>query len=72
MIRTTPCLRCRHLYLEADAHGYLYHCKAFPIKIPEEILQGDNPHIAVYPGDNGIIFELIDAEEYKRRFRDTK
>jgi len=32
-------------------------CKAFPNGIPDEIAYGDNLHLEVYPGDNGIRYE---------------
>lgn len=34
-------------------------CKAFPQGIPCDILELKNLHITAYPGDNGIIFEII-------------
>lgn len=45
-----PCDDCRH-------YTGSYKCAAFPAGIPEEILQGDNDHRNVYPGDNGITWE---------------
>jgi len=39
-------------------------CLAFPIKIPVEILLGDNDHDKPLPEqDNEIVFEMIDNEE---------
>ena len=34
-------------------------CRAFPNRIPDEILEGKTDHHFEYPGDNGIQFEPI-------------
>lgn len=44
-----PCQDCIHY-----AGGF--KCSAFPVGIPQEILDGNNDHSKPYPGDNGIIF----------------
>jgi hypothetical protein len=36
-------------------------CKAFPAGIPMEIWMGEVGHSAPYPGDNGVLFEALDA-----------
>lgn len=46
------CIICKHYRLEQK-------CKAFPKKIPIEILTGKNDHSKPFPGDNGILFEPI-------------
>ena len=43
------CLECKHYKSE-------WKCKAFE-KIPEEIINGNNPHTEPFKGDNGIQFE---------------
>ena len=35
----------------------LHSCKAFPVKIPQEIFTGLFDHREPYPGDNGIRWE---------------
>lgn len=45
------CLRCKH---KTPGKGT---CKAFPDRIPKEILRGEVDHTSSYPGDHGIQFE---------------
>lgn len=45
---------------EPGLDGPRQTCNAFPYKIPDEIWDGENPHTAPYPGDNGIRFEAQD------------
>jgi len=50
------CSRCVHL---VDRH----RCTAFGERdIPEAIWNGRNPHTKPFPGDNGVRFELAQAE----------
>ena len=44
---------------EAGEETDLLTCQAFPDKIPNEILSGDNKHTKPFPGDNGIQYERI-------------
>jgi hypothetical protein len=34
-------------------------CKAFPSRIPDEILTNEHNHKKPYPGDNGVRFEKL-------------
>lgn len=36
-------------------------CKAFPERIPDAILNGDDDHKKPFPGDNGITFKQKEA-----------
>lgn len=48
------CLNCKHYW------GALA-CAAFPDRIPDDILTGDNDHDAIFPGQVGaFVFEEID------------
>lgn len=51
-VEVSPCAACRHWKGNAV-------CDAFPDKVPDEILKGDNNHRSPYPGDHGIQFEPI-------------
>lgn len=55
MILTPVCRACRHM-----KPGKIPACDAFPEGIPGEILIGQTGHVAGYPGDNGIHFEIND------------
>lgn len=44
------CLSCKH-------YEYGNTCAAFPLGIPEEIIDGTVDHRQPYPGDNGIRWE---------------
>ena len=41
-------------------------CKAFPKRIPEDILVGRNDHSKPFPGDNGIRFEPIKVQKKEK------
>ena len=46
------CILCKHYRMEQK-------CKAFPKRIPEEILTGKDDHSKPFKGDGGIRFEPI-------------
>lgn len=46
------CHTCRH-------RRGVFTCKAFPQRIPDEILIGEVSHTEPYPGDNGVVFEVL-------------
>ena len=54
------CIVCKHL-----EKGKL-KCKAFPDKVPENIIWGRSLHTEPYPGDNGIQFEPRSEEDLAR------
>ena len=37
----------------------VFYCKAFPDKIPEEIISGEHDHQRPFDGDHGISFEGV-------------
>jgi len=45
------CIDCKHKTPDENT------CKAFPGRIPKEILRGENDHSKPFSGDNGIVFE---------------
>jgi hypothetical protein len=47
------CLHCRHQISYSK-------CKAFPNKIPEDILIQGNQHLEPFTGDHGIQFEPVE------------
>jgi len=49
---SSTCSHCAHLQC-----NWKRQCKAFPIRIPDEIWEGRNNHTEPYPGDFGIRFE---------------
>ncbi|MDI6716974.1 MAG: hypothetical protein QME63_08535 [Actinomycetota bacterium] len=51
------CARCQHLFLKRPESGIGSACKAFPERIPREILDGKHDHKLPFPGDRGIRFE---------------
>jgi len=62
MLYSPVCTFCRHATV-AQLMGRA--CDAFPAEasIPLPIWQGENGHVAPYPGDNGIQFERRSPEE---------
>ena len=50
------CMDCQHLIEKLGP----FRCKAFPEKIPDDILMDGYDHTKVYPGDKGIRFEKKD------------
>ncbi|MFN3595948.1 MAG: hypothetical protein ACK41D_01605 [Rubricoccaceae bacterium] len=57
----SQCTACAHL--ERDTPATV--CSAFPSGIPDEIWLNEVPHTTSYPGDNGIMLELIPLEQYR-------
>jgi hypothetical protein len=49
-VQSTQCLECKH-------YEGQHTCKAFPVKIPEEIMTGVHDHTRPFKGDSGIRFE---------------
>jgi hypothetical protein len=50
------CIACIH-YNSDDV--VKFSCKAFPNRIPDEILEGEHDHSKPFKGDGGIRFEPI-------------
>lgn len=48
----SQCNTCKHRFDKTK-------CNAFPERIPNKILFNKFIHTTAYPGDNGIIFEII-------------
>tara|TARA_R110000737_G_scaffold348421_1_gene382192 strand:+ start:852 stop:1070 length:219 start_codon:yes stop_codon:yes gene_type:complete len=55
------CIACIH-YNSDDV--VKYSCKAFPDRIPDEILEGEHDHKEPFKGDHGIRFEQ--REDFNR------
>ncbi|NPV80734.1 MAG: hypothetical protein HPY52_10740 [Firmicutes bacterium] len=53
------CMVCKHLEREG------LKCKAFPDKIPDDIIFGRSLHRDPYPGDHGIQFEAKNEKDFK-------
>lgn len=47
------CSSCKHFILFSDPP----RCKAYPIRIPDSILSGDEDHRTPVRGDNGVQYE---------------
>jgi len=56
-----PVVMCDHCAHYRDGTG----CRAFGDRIPDSILDGDHDHRRPYPGDNGILFEPADPQEWQ-------
>ena len=58
------CFYCKHLHL-AGRKAEKWKCDAFLNGIPERIVSGEIDHTDSYPGDHGIQFEPIEADNGK-------
>ena len=56
MSTSGQCIGCKHYTMMST-------CEAFPDKIPYEIISGHFIHTEPYPGDHGIMYDPIDADE---------
>lgn len=54
------CVECKHFRGPAKGDGFC--CRAFPVNIPDAILDGVHDHSKPYPGDKGIRFEPLEEE----------
>jgi hypothetical protein len=54
------CLTCKHWNAD-DGEGFT--CAAFPDGIPEPIYLTTVVHTEPYEGDNGILYEPVDADK---------
>lgn len=52
------CISCKHYWMGGT-------CKAFPKKIPSEIITGEHDHRKPFKGDNGIRWEPVKPDEGK-------
>ena len=57
----SKCINCKNMI-----HPSIRQCKAFE-QIPSEIWKGEVEHDKPYPGDNGIIQDMMTEEEIKIR-----
>jgi len=63
--RLIPCLprKCKHyLGIIGPVEDPVFICEAFPKGIPEIVLDGSDRHQREIPGDDGIQFELAEAQ----------
>ena len=51
------CRSCKHLHDESMT------CDAYPDDIPDEILLNKHWHTKPFPGDHGILYEPLDADD---------
>lgn len=51
------CNKCKNYHRNLSGN---VSCKAFPERIPDDILSNKHDHHTPYPGDNGILFEAVD------------
>lgn len=58
-VSAAPCSVCKNHI------GGTFNCKAFPKRIPDKILLGENDHTQPFPSDSGIQFEPIKKETQK-------
>ena len=58
-MQSSQCFVCKH-------YTGVITCKAFPDKIPDDIITGMFDHTKPYKGDNGIRFEKVTVTNGKR------
>jgi hypothetical protein len=51
------CLWCKHLDVKYNEQTRGWRCEAFPVIIPDEIIECKVLHLDAYEGDNGVQFE---------------
>lgn len=56
MVLECYCYKCKNFIGNSK-------CKAFPDKIPDEIIAGIEDHTTPFPGDNGIQYEPIEGNQ---------
>ena len=58
----SPCMVCIHLITAGDQRGFGWKCKAYPVEIPESIVNWQDSHAENRPFDRGFKFESEEME----------